>query len=201
MTDLALLRNPELLCRHRSHLLVVDVQEKLIPAIHRGVDLVHRINFVLEVAHLFQVPVVVSEQYPCGLGHTVSELANHPAIGTTFDKVRFSAAECFCEHVGKSADIAPDAHEGRNQVVLVGMESHVCILQTSLDLLGRGYRVYVAEDAVGSGRQHDHEIGIHRLRDAGVTICTVESVAFEWCETADVDQFKSMSRLVRNLRD
>jgi len=201
MTDSALLRSPELLCRHRSRLLVVDVQEKLIPAIHRGVDLVRRIKFVLEAAQLFQVPVVVSEQYPCGLGHTVSELANHPAIGATFDKVRFSAAECFCEHVGISANMAPDAHDGRNQVVLVGMESHVCMLQTGLDLLARGYRVYAAEDAVGSGSQHDHEIGVHRLRDAGVTICTVESVAFEWCETAEADQFKAMSRLVRNLRD
>ncbi|MCH2213285.1 MAG: isochorismatase family protein [Fuerstiella sp.] len=201
MTDSALLRSPELLCRHRSRLLVVDVQEKLIPAIHRGIDLVRRIRFVLEVAQLFQIPVVVSEQYPHGLGHTVSELAGHPAIGFTFDKERFSAAEGFCKHTGMSAEMAPDAHDGRSQVVLIGMESHVCILQTGLDLLARGYRVYVAEDAVGSGSRHDHEIGVQRLRDAGATICTVESVAFEWCDTAQTDQFRAMSRLVRSLRD
>ena len=96
--------------------------------------------------------------------------------------------------------MAPAAHDGRNQVVLVGMESHVCVLQTGHDLLARGYRVYLAEDAAGSGTQHDHEIGVRRLNDAGATICTAESVAFEWCETADTDQFKVMSKLVRNLR-
>ncbi len=200
MSDSALLRSPELLDRQRSRLLVVDVQEKLVPVIHRSDDIVRRIVFLLNVAQQFEVPVVVSEQYPQGLGPTVSELASHPTVGTTFDKVRFSAADRFCEHVGISAEMAPAAHDGRNQVVLVGMESHVCVLQTGHDLLARGYRVYLAEDAAGSGTQHDHEIGVRRLNDAGATICTAESVAFEWCETADTDQFKVMSKLVRNLR-
>ena len=200
MSDSALLRSPELLDRWRSRLLVIDVQEKLVPAIHGGDDIVRRIMFLLNVAGQLEIPVVVSEQYPQGLGHTLSELAGHPAVGATFDKVRFSAAECFCEHVGVSADLAPDAYDGRNQVVLAGLESHVCMLQTGLDLLARGFRVYVAEDSAGSGTQHDHEIGIQRLKDAGATICTAECVAFEWCETAEADEFKSISRLVRDLR-
>ena len=200
MSDSTLLRNPELLDRQRSHLLVVDVQEKLVPAIHRRDTIIRRIRFLLDVAQQLDVPVTVSEQYPQGLGHTVSELGTHPAVGTTFDKLRFSAADRFCEYVGVSPDMAPDAHDGRNQVILVGMETHVCILQTAHNLLSRGFRVYVTEDAVGSGIQHDHEIGIRRLKDAGATICTAESVAFEWCETSAVDQFKAISRLVRELR-
>ena len=200
MPDSALLRSPELLDRRRSRVLVVDVQEKLVPAIHRGNDIVSRIGVVLNAAQQFEVPVIVSEQYPQGLGPTVSELADHPAIGATFDKVRFSAADCFCEHIGISVNMAPDAHDGCNQVILAGIESHVCMLQTGLDLLARGFRVYIVEDAAGSGTQHDHEIGIRRLQDAGATICTAESVAFEWCETADDDQFKAISKLVRGLR-
>ena len=200
MSDSALLRTPQLLNRRRSRLLVIDVQEKLVPAIHRSDDIVRRIMFLLNVAGELDIPVVVSEQYPQGLGHTVSELAGHPAVSTTFDKVRFSAADRFCEYVGISADLAPDAHDGRDQVVLAGLESHVCMLQTGLDLLDRGYRVHVAEDAAGSGTQHDHELGIQRLRDAGATICTVECVAFEWCETSEADEFKGISRLVRDLR-
>jgi nicotinamidase-related amidase len=200
MSDSALLRSPELLDRRRSRLLVVDVQEKLVPAIHGGDDIVRRIRFLLSVAEHLEIPVVVTEQYPQGLGHTVSGLTGHPAIGATIDKVRFSAADCFCKHIGISAVLSPDAHDGRNQVVLAGLESHVCMLQTGLDLLARGFRVYVAEDASGSGTQHDHEIGIHRLRDAGAVICTAESVAFEWCETSEADEFKPISRLVRELR-
>ena len=200
MSDSALLRSPELLDHQRSRLLVVDVQEKLVPVIHRSDEIIRRIVFLLNAAQQFDVPVAVSEQYPQGLGQTISELASHPKVEITFDKVRFSAADRFCEHVGISAEAAPAAHDGRNQVVLVGMESHVCVLQTGHDLLARGYRVYLAEDAVGSGTQHDHEIGVRRLHDAGATLCTAESVAFEWCETSDSEQFKGMSRLVRDLR-
>ena len=200
MSNSVLLRSPELLDRHRSRLLVVDVQEKLVPAIQSGDEIVRRIMFLLNASQRLKVPVVVSEQYPQGLGHTVSELANHPAVEATFEKVRFSAADRFCEHVGLSADMAPYSHDGRNQIVLAGIESHVCMLQSGFDLMARGYRVYVAEDAAGSGTQHDHQIGISRLQDAGATICTAESVAFEWCEAADAEQFKAISKLVRKLR-
>ncbi len=200
MTDSSLLRSSDLLDHRRSRLLVVDVQQKLVPVIHRGEDIVRRIGFLMSAAQHMKVPVVVSEQYPDGLGPTVANLAEHSAVETTFDKVRFSAAERFCEHVGISAHIAPDAHDGRDQVILVGIESHVCVLQTGLDLLARGFRVFVVDDASGSGTQHDHEIGIRRLQNSGADICTAESVAFEWCQTAEADNFKAISNLVRDLR-
>lgn len=200
MTDDALLRNPELISRRRSTLLVVDIQEKLVPAIHLGEVVAQRTLFLLNAAEQLRIPVVVSEQYPQGLGPTVSELRGHAAVGHIFDKTCFSAAECFCAHLGISPEMAADADGSRDQVILAGIESHVCVLQTALDLLGRGFRVYVVEDATGSGTQRDHEIAMQRMRDAGVVICSAESAVFEWCETADAEEFKALSRLVRGLR-
>lgn len=200
MTHDTLHRNPELLDRQRSVLMVVDVQEKLVPAIHNGREVVRRSEFLLNAAERLQIPVVVSEQYPQGLGPTVTELRDHPAVGHIFDKTRFSAADCFCAHLGISPETAPDAHSSRDQVVLAGIESHVCVLQTAFDLLGRGFRVYIVEDAAGSGTERDHSTGMQRLRDAGAVICSAESVVFEWCETADADEFKTLSKLVRGLR-
>lgn len=200
MNDSALFRSTRLIDRLRSRLLVVDVQQKLVPAIHRGEDILRRITFLLNAARYLEVPVFASEQYPQGLGPTVPQLAGHPAIVTVFNKVRFSAADQFCKHIAINSDTSPDAHDGRDQVILVGIESHVCVLQTAFDLMARGFRVFVADDTTGSGNQIDHQIGMYRLRNAGATICTAESIAFEWCETAEVECFKEISKLVRVLR-
>ena len=200
MNDSALFRSPELLDRLRSRLLIVDVQSKLVPAIHRADDIIRRIAFLQHAAQLLNVPVFVSEQYPRGLGPTIPELADHPSVETTFDKLRFSAAEQFCDQTGIQAETAPDAHDGRDQVILAGIEAHVCVLQTALDLLARGYRVFVVTDATGSGHPADRETGLRRLENAGTILCSAESVAFEWCETAEADCFKTISKLVRELR-
>jgi len=200
MSDPVFRRSPELLSPGRSRLLLVDVQEKLIPTIHDHEAIIRRATFLLDAAQQMEIPVTVSEQYPKGLGPTISALADHPAVGTTFEKVRFSASEQFCDELGLGDHIAPDAHDGRDQVLLVGIEAHVCVLQTAFDLTARGFRVYVAEDAVGSGAARDHAMGVQRMRDAGITICTAEGAAFEWCETAEAEQFRTMSKLIRELR-
>ena len=200
MSDSEFFRSPELLSRHRSRLLVVDVQQKLIPVIHDRESIVRRIRFLLDAAEQMEVPVMVSEQYPQGLGATIEEIGTHSTVSTVFDKLRFSAADTFCEQTGLPNAVAPDAHDGRNQVVIVGIEAHVCVLQTAFDLLARGFRVYIIEDAVGSGFARDQINAVNRLRNAGATICTAEGAAFEWCETAEADRFKAMSRLIRELR-
>ena len=201
MTVSALLRSPNLLQRDRSRLLVVDVQEKLMPAIDRADEMLRRVRFLLDAAELFAVPTLVSEQYPKGLGPTVAELAQHPAAQDVFDKTRFSAADGFCTHFGIAADVAPEADDGRDQVVIVGMETHVCVMQTAMDLTGRGFRTVVVEDGVSGGSRRDHDTGLARLRDAGVSVCSAESVAFEWCEDSRDDAFRSLSGLVRKLRE
>ena len=199
-TDASLHRHPDLLSRHRCHILVVDMQEKLVPTIAGHMELGRRIQFLLEAAGTLSVPVTVSEQYPAGLGPTVPTIRDHPAVGKVFEKQRFSACEAFCESVDLIPDMAPDAHEGRDQILLVGIEAHVCVLQTAFDLMAAGYQAYIAEDATGSGRANDHRSGIRRLRDAGAVICSAEGAAFEWCETAEAPEFRSMSQLIRQLR-
>ena len=193
-------RSSELLNRSRSRLLIVDVQEKLIPAIPGADEVVRRIEFLLNAAQLFSIPVFVSEQYPQGLGQTVCRLADHPAASRRFDKVRFSAADGFCGLIGSPPETAPDAFDDCDQIVIAGMESHVCVLQTAIDLLGRGFRVFVVEDAVAAGSRHDHCMAMQRLTAGGATICTAESAAFEWCAEAGTDTFRSLRCLVRSLR-
>ena len=186
-------RSPELLSVPRSQLLIVDVQEKLLPVIAEGDPLLATIGFLLDVANILQVPAFVSEQYPKGLGKTVPAIAQHDIQSTTFEKLRFSAAEGL-----RAARSASDERSSRDQVVVVGIEAHICVLQTTLDLIAAGLRVFVVADGVGSRNVADRDTALKRIRDCGGVVCTAESVAFEWCEVAGTDQFKSISRLVRD---
>ncbi|MEQ9411508.1 MAG: isochorismatase family protein [Fuerstiella sp.] len=196
-------RSPELLNREWSHLLVVDVQEKLLPVVAGSDDLLQTILFLLDAAKILQVPVCVSEQYPQGLGPTVSEICEHPAAGVSFQKLRFSAAAGFHQlqtaEAGAEARAQPAVRPATpDQVVIVGIEAHICVLQTALDLLAQGRRVFVVQDAVASRQTADHDAAMDRIRDSGGVICTAESVVFEWCEVAGTDEFRQISRLVRN---
>lgn len=203
MTDALSFRSPELLSATTSLLLIVDVQERLIPQIHGKEAVLDRCARLIRGAGLFQVPVVITEQYPRGLGPTVAALTdlftdnsgqrllNGEPVPFT-EKLRFSAAEA----TGWPA--AGERQDGRFQVVLAGIETHICVLQTALDLLARGYRVFVAADAAGSRATLDHEIACHRLRDSGAALTTVESVLFEWCEVAGTDRFRQVRDLVKD---
>ncbi|MDG2129343.1 MAG: isochorismatase family protein [Fuerstiella sp.] len=188
-------RSPELISHRDSQLLIVDVQQKLMPAIHNADGIEGRIILLLDAAAALGVPVVVSEQYPKGLGATVDSIAHHPVSRHRFEKIRFSAAEEF-QALNASFDTVAAA-ERREQVIIVGIEAHICVLQTAMDLLVQGYRVFVVEDAVSSRRESDRRTAVNRLRDSGVVICTAESVAFEWCEKAGTEEFRAISRLVR----
>ena len=190
-----IIRSSNLLCRERSHVLVVDVQEKLIPVIDGQEPIVGEIGLLLDAAEILNVPVTLSEQYPDGLGPTIPAIREHASIQNRFDKLRFSAASGFCRTVSQSETIV---HDRQQQVVLVGIETHICILQTALDLQRSGWDVCVVANAVGSRRMIDHEVGLARLSAAGVAIVTTESVLFEWCEVAGTDEFRQISRLVRN---
>ncbi|MCA9050264.1 MAG: isochorismatase family protein [Planctomycetaceae bacterium] len=182
-------RSTELLWRERSQLLVIDVQEKLLPVIHGSETLTQSIRFLLDCAMLLDVPVVVSEQYPNGLGPTVEALQTHQSLNSArrFDKLKFSAADGFCTV----------ADDDRDQVLVVGIEAHICVLQTTLDLIARGFRVFVAADAVSSRRELDCRQALNRVRDAGGIVGSAEGFVFEWCETAGTDIFRELSRIVR----
>lgn len=186
---LAPLRSSQLLARESSRLLVVDMQAKLLAAMPTAAETVANCELLLRGAELLGVPISATEQYPGGLGATVEPL--RARLLDCRDKLRFSSAASW--EWSRAAE-----ETDRHQVVVVGIETHVCVLQTVLDLLAAGFNVHVAADAVASRREADRAYAIQRLRDSGTTITTVEAVLFEWCETAEDPQFKSLSALVKS---
>jgi nicotinamidase-related amidase len=170
-------------------LLVIDVQEKLLPLIPDHARLVRNIAFLIDAVRLLEMPVLATEQYPKGLGPTVAELARR-LPGPRPDKVTFSSCG--------AAGIVEALHRGaRPRVVLAGMETHVCVLHTALDLLALDFRVYVAADAVGARFREDHDVALRRMERAGAVLVTAEMCAFEWAGGSDHPQFKAVSRLVQ----
>jgi len=180
----------ELLSRDESRLLIVDMQEKLLPVINDQEAVLANCLKLIKAAKILEVPATVTEQYPKGLGPTVSAIAERLPHGP--EKIEFSCLNCL-DWNSTAAD-----PEGRFKVVVAGIESHVCVLQTVLDLLSQGFRVFVAADAVGSRKPLDREIALQRMASSGAVITTTESVLFEWCERAGTPEFKEISRLVRD---
>ena len=182
------LRSCGLLTPEQSLVLLIDVQEKLLTGMPDPELLVHRCRMLLKVARLLNVPVLTTEQYPKGLGATDSrlkEFAQDP-----IPKMRFSSVEAL------QLPAAGDRTDQRTKAILIGMETHVCVWQTAADLLALGYEVIIPTDAVQCRNDSDHQAALMRFRDQGITISSVETVIFEWCETAEHDQFKAISRIV-----
>jgi nicotinamidase-related amidase len=169
-------------------LLVIDVQEKLVPRIAGAATVIRNIGFLIDAARLLEMPVQATEQYPRGLGPTVPELA--AKLPERPDKVAFSCCAV--------ASVAETFHrEARPKVVLAGIETHVCVLHTALDLLALDFRVYVPVDAVGSRYRLDHDVALRRLEQAGAVLTTTETCLFEWVGGADHPKFKALSALVQ----
>lgn len=189
-SNCALSRSPELLSRSSSGLLVVDVQQKLIPHVADSQRIVWNIGRLLDGARIFGVPVIGTEQYPQGLGSTVESLAKRFTVCP--DKLTFSC-------LGIPDLFAAWSQQGIYQILVVGIEAHVCITQTVLDLLHVGFRVFVAADATGSRSPFDYQTALRRIESAGATIITTESALFEWCERSGTEEFKQIRDLVRQL--
>lgn len=184
-------RSHELIGRGESRLLIVDVQEKLMPAIPVRESLIANCRKLIEAAKLFGVPVSATEQYAKGLGPTVPQLRELLDGVPIPDKVCFSAAECL------GWGTAAEHPDGRFQIVVAGIEAHVCVLQTVLDLLSSGYQVFVPADALASRAKLDWKIALRRMAASGAILTTTESVMFEWCAAADSPEFKQLSQLVK----
>jgi nicotinamidase-related amidase len=177
---------PGLLRTDASMLLVVDVQARLVPAIHDGPAVVDRIVWLVRLAQALGVPVAATEQYPQGLGPTVPVLAALLAPGAIGAKVHFSCA---------AADCLPGLPgAGRPQVVIAGIEAHVCVLQTALGLAGQGREVFVVADAVGSRDPSNRALALERMGRRGIGIVSGEMVGFEWLERAGTERFRAISR-------
>ncbi len=184
----SLARSPELMSRGNTALLVVDVQERLLPAIRDGRRVVWNCGRLIDGARILGVPTVGTEQYPKGLGPTVPELAER--LGKLPAKLTFSCREC-------EAAFRPLLLDGRHKVLICGIEAHVCVQQTVYDLLSAGWEVYVAADAVGSRTVFDYRTALGRMASAGAMLTTTEAALFEWCERAGTPEFKRIAELVR----
>ena len=172
-------------------LLIVDLQTKLLPAIrHAPLVLANALRLV-HGARALEVPTWATEQYPKGLGPTTPELA--ALLPTRPAKLTFHC----CGAPGLVADLRS---RGVEHVTLAGIEAHVCVAQTALELLRLGFAVQVPADAVGSRADLDRDVALRRIERAGAIVTTVEAVLFEWTETAEHPQFKAISALVRDFR-
>lgn len=176
----------------RAFVLVIDLQEKLLPLIARADAIVRAARKLLEGAAIFDLPLVATEQYTKGLGRTHEALL--PLLRargvTPIEKATFSA--CGARDV-QNAIHAVD----RPQVLVAGIEAHICVLQASLDLRAMDYDVFVCADAVGSRSPMDFDIALNRLRQAGVFVSTVESALFELCDRCDTAAFKQMLEVIK----
>ncbi|MFI4989455.1 MAG: isochorismatase family protein [Solirubrobacterales bacterium] len=173
-----------LLQRDRAALVVVDVQEGFRPYASFA-DVAESCRRLLAGARILGMPALVSEQYPKGLGPTAPELGIGEGEEMMIEKTVFSAARADGFDLG-----------GREQAIVCGIETHVCVSQTVHDLLGQGVEVHVPADAVGSRHQLDYERGLERLERAGAVVSTVESALFELLERAGTPEFKSVQKLI-----
>lgn len=184
----ALPRSPELMNAGETGLLVVDAQEKLLAVVPDAKRIVWNIRRLLDAAKALDVATAATEQYPDKLSHTVPELRER--LGPAPDKLSFSACAC-----GPIFDGWRE--QGLFRVLVCGIETHVCVMQTALDLSAAGWLVYVAVDAVGTRHVVDHETALRRMESAGVVLTSTEAAMFEWCRTAGTPAFKTISNLAK----
>lgn len=180
-----------LLDSSKTSLLIVDVQSRLLPAMVEPERILERASILLQAAEVLKIPVTVSEQYAKGLGHTVPELAKN--FATTFEKLSFS---CWRDAALKSHFIT--LHEGgRPLVIVAGIEAHVCVLQSCIDLANAGFGVFAVADAMSSRQSASADLALHRLRGAGIQVVNTEMVIFELLEKAGTPEFKALSALIK----
>lgn len=177
-----------------SQLMLIDIQDRLLPAMAEPEAV--RLNAIKlgKAARHFLCPVVVSEQYPDGIGHTDSALAAQLGkAAQIFEKLEFSA----WQNEAIASELAKNRIAGRSQAVICGIESHVCVLQTALEMMNSGFETFCVEDAMSSRNLSSKVAAIARLRHEGVTIVTTEMVIFEWLGRAGTVDFKALLSLVK----
>ncbi|KKO46941.1 isochorismatase [Arsukibacterium ikkense] len=176
-----------LLQANNSLVLLIDIQQKLAPAIYDTKALEQAATWVLQVALQLDIPLLATEHYPKGLGHTVASIRELLSDEAVMEKIHFSAWR-------EPAVQQQLVSLGRQQIVLIGTESHVCVLQTALDLVAAGYQVFVVFEAVGSRTPDNKQLALSRMQQAGCQIISKEMLAFEWLERGDHESFRQISK-------
>jgi nicotinamidase-related amidase len=172
-------------------LLIIDVQEKLTNAVFNKSTLLNKAEIISKTASILDIPVIITEQYPKGLGYTISSVKS--AFNNKckiFEKITFSALDnsLISESIEKL---------NKKQVILFGIETHICVNQTANALIQNGYDVTVIADACGSRDEIEHKFGLERIKEHGAHIITTETVVFEWLKSAKHPQFKEIQALIK----
>lgn len=176
------------LTRQESVLIVIDIQERLVPAMKYGKQVISKTSTLISIATNLGIPVIVTEQYPKGLGKTVSEV-NISLGATTYEKITFS---------GCTAEVNSALNRlGRKKIIITGMETHVCVFQTVRDLLARRYQVFVVGDAVCSRTKENYRNGLSLMSLMGAVATNTETVFFDLMKEADTPQFRELSQLIK----
>lgn len=172
--------------RERAVALVIDYQEKLVPVMHEKETLIHNSCILLEGLNILEVPVVLTQQYTKGLGMTVEEITN--AVGTSayIDKISFTAFDCVKEQI-----------KDKKFVIVCGIETHICVLQTVIDLKAAGFVPVLVADCVSSRKAEDKQMALERARQEGAIVTTYESLLFELLKVAGTDTSKKIQKLIR----
>jgi nicotinamidase-related amidase len=183
-----------LLSRDKSQLLIIDVQEKLLPAMSAPERVVERCERLVRAARALEIPITISEQYPRGIGATVAPLREALGnAGSVVEKIEFS-----CLRNGALRDHLHELRrKGRPQVVLGGIEAHVCVTQTAIDLEDQGFEAFVAADATSSRAKSSRKLALDRMRRSGVDVVDSEMVVFEWLGKAGTPEFKELLAIVK----
>lgn len=170
--------------------LIIDIQERLFPFIANNEQITRNTSILIEGLKAIEVPILVTEQYTKGLGVTIEPLKLLLGKTPTIEKMAFSC----CDEPSFYEELAMKAP---HFVIIAGIESHVCVLQTTIDLISNGYRPVVVEDCVGSRNPNDKAVAIARMRHEGAIVTTYESILFELLRTSGTESFKKISKLVK----
>lgn len=175
-----------MLDREKSGLLLIDMQEKLVPLVMDYRECISQCEWMLGIANTLGIPVITTQQYPKGLGATIQPLQTLIDTHHVINKITFSTMRD--EEGGAHIRACHKTHW-----VLIGIETHVCVMQTALDLKAAGFEVFVVEEATSARSAHDKNLAISRMRTAGIQIVSREMVAFEWLKTSGTTEFKQIS--------
>lgn len=176
--------------KNETSAVVIDMQERLFPHIHDNYELENHVIPLLNGLEILEIPTLITQQYTKGLGPTIAAISETLDNFTHIEKMTFSCC-------GEPAFMQALEKQGTRNVILLGIEAHVCVLQTALDLVEAGYQPVIVEDCVSSRKERDKNTAIERMRGEGCIITSYESLLFELCVVAGTDTFRQISRLVK----
>ena len=183
-------RHPNLFTRDNSIILLVDYQEKFVPVLHNNQETIKNIKLLLSGANIYKVPVFVSEQVPEKLGPTIADFKQYLDSAKFFSKKTMSCC-------GQNVFLEELKNKKIKKIAVCGIEAHVCVLQSCLDLLYNGFQVHLVSDAITTRISHNKEIAIEKIKSAGAIVSSTETILFEIAYEAGTEEFKKLQQLFK----